>query len=162
RIVVHPTDPETVLVCALGHAYGPQQERGVFRTTDGGKSWAKVLFVDENTGCSDLVMDPNNPRILFAGMWQIEIHTCGRESGGPGSGLYKSTDLGASWQPLNDEGLPKKPYGKVGLAMSRASSNRVYALIETGGGMSWKGKETESGRLWRSDDGGAKWTLVSS
>jgi photosystem II stability/assembly factor-like uncharacterized protein len=162
RVVVHPHDPDVVLVCALGHAYGPQPERGVFRTTDGGKSWTKVLFVDESTGCSDLVMDPNNPRILFAGMWQLEIHTWGRESGGPGSGLYRSTDLGATWKAVEGEGLPKKPHGKVGLAMSRANSSRVYALIETGGGMTWRGQETESGRLCRSDDGGAKWTLVSS
>ena len=88
RIVVDPRNPDVVFACALGHAYGPQQERGVFRTTDGGKTWERVLFVDENTGCSDLVMDPNNPRILFAGMWQMVIKTWGRESGGPGSGLY--------------------------------------------------------------------------
>jgi photosystem II stability/assembly factor-like uncharacterized protein len=162
RVVVHPRDPETVLVCALGHAYGPQPDRGVFRTTDGGKSWTKVLFVDESTGCSDLVMDPNNPHILFAGMWQLEIHTWGRESGGPGSGLYRSTDLGATWKAVEAEGLPKKPYGKVGLAMSKANSNRIYALIETGGGASWRGKETDSGRLWRSDDGGGKWALMTS
>jgi photosystem II stability/assembly factor-like uncharacterized protein len=162
RVVIHPKDPDTVLVCALGHAYGPQPDRGVFKTTDGGKSWAKVLFVDENTGCSDLVMDPNNPRILFAGMWQLEIHTWGRESGGPGSGLYRSLDLGATWKAVDGDGLPKKPFGKVGLAMSRSNSNRVYALIETGGGALFKGKETDSGRLWRSDDGGNKWALVSS
>jgi photosystem II stability/assembly factor-like uncharacterized protein len=162
RLVVDPRDPEVVLACALGYAYGPQPERGVFRTVDGGKTWTKVLFVDENTGCSDLVMDPNNPRILFAGTWQIEIHTWGRESGGPGSGVYKSTDGGTTWKLLDGEGLPKKPYGKVGLAMSKANSNRIYALIETGGGMMWNGKETEGGRLWRSDDGGAKWTLMSS
>lgn len=162
RVVIHPANPDVVLVCAVGHAYGPQPERGVFRTTDGGRTWSRVLFVDENTGCSDLVMDPNNPRILFAGMWQIEIHTWGRESGGPGSGLYRSTDLGATWKAVEAEDLPRKPYGKVGLAMSKADSNRIYALIETGGGMTWKGKETGSGRLWRSDDGGARWTLVSS
>ena len=162
RVVIDPRDPEVVLACAEGHAYGPQPERGVFRTADGGKTWAKVLFVDENTGCSDLVMDPNNPRILFAGTWQIEIHTWGRESGGPGSGLYRSSDGGLTWKALDGEGLPKKPFGKVGLAMSKASSNRVYALIETGGGMTWKGQETDAGRLWRSDDGGQKWTLVSS
>jgi photosystem II stability/assembly factor-like uncharacterized protein len=162
RVVIHPKDPDVVLVCALGHAYGPQPDRGVFRTTDGGKTWAKVLFVDENTGCSDLVMDPNNPRILFAGLWQIEIHTWGRESGGPGSGLYRSTDLGATWKAVEAEGLPKKPYGKVGLAMSKADSNRVYALIETGGGVPFKGKETDTGRLWRSDDGGTKWALMTA
>jgi photosystem II stability/assembly factor-like uncharacterized protein len=162
RLVVDPRDPDVVLACAVGHAYGPQAERGVFRTTDGGKNWTKVLFVDEATGCSDLVSDPNNPRILFAGTWQLEIHTWGRESGGPGSGLYKSTDGGASWKALEGEGLPKKPYGKVGLAMSKANSSRVYALIETGGGIPFRGQQTEGGRLWRSDDAGAKWTLMSS
>jgi len=96
RVEIDPRNPDVVLACALGHAYGPQPDRGVFRTTDGGKSWDKVLFVDENTGCSDLGVDPNNPRILFAGMWQIEIHTWGRTSGGPGSGLFKSTDGGAT------------------------------------------------------------------
>jgi photosystem II stability/assembly factor-like uncharacterized protein len=162
RVVVDPRDPEVALVCALGHAYGPQPDRGVFRTTDGGKTWTKTLFVDEKTGCSDLVMDANNPRILFAGTWQLEIHTWGRESGGPGSGLYKSADGGATWKPLEGEGLPKKPFGKVGLAMSKASSSRVYALIEAGDGVPWHGQETEGGRLWRSDDGGDKWTLMTS
>src|SRR6266576_824862 len=94
RVEIDPRNPDVVLACALGHAYGPQPARGVFRTTDGGKTWEKVLFVDENTGCSDMGMDPNNPRILFAGMWQIEIHTWGRTSGGPGSGLFRSTDGG--------------------------------------------------------------------
>src|SRR5258706_13491917 len=88
RVVVDPRDPNTVLVAALGHAYGPQPERGVFRTSDGGKTWEKVLFTDENTGCSDLAMDPNNSRILFAGMWPLGIPPWGRDSGGPGSGLF--------------------------------------------------------------------------
>src|SRR5262245_9730016 len=87
KVVVHPQNPDIVLACALGHAYGPQQERGVFRTTDGGKTWERTLFADENTGCSDLEMDPRNPRKLFAGMWTLDIKTWGRESGGPGSGL---------------------------------------------------------------------------
>src|SRR2546426_332903 len=90
RVEIDPRNPDVVLACVLGHGYGPQPDRGVFRTTDGGKSWDKVLFVDENTGCSDLGADPNNPRILFAGMWQIEIHTWGRTSGGPGSGCVLS------------------------------------------------------------------------
>src|SRR5439155_10401771 len=94
RVVVHPRNAEVVFACSLGHAYGPQPERGVFRTTDGGTTWEKVLFVDENTGCSDLAIDASNPRILFAGMWQLEIKTWGRESGGPGSGLFKSSDGG--------------------------------------------------------------------
>ncbi len=89
RLVIDPKNANVVLACALGHAYGPQPERGVFRTTDGGATWTKVLFVDENTGCSDIAMDPKNPRVLFAGMWQLEIHTWGRVSGGPGSGLFR-------------------------------------------------------------------------
>ncbi len=88
RVVIHPTNPDIVYAAALGHSYGPQQERGVYRTMDGGKTWERVLFVDENTGAADVVMDPNNPRILFAAMWQLVIHTWGRESGGPGSGIY--------------------------------------------------------------------------
>src|SRR5204863_5915632 len=92
RIVIDPQNPDIVLVCALGTAYGPQAERGVFRTADGGRSWTRTLFVDENTGCSDVAMDPRNPRVMFAGMWQLEIHTWGRESGGPGSGLFTSRD----------------------------------------------------------------------
>src|SRR5262245_51624512 len=97
RVLIDPANPDVVLACALGHAYGPQPERGIFRTSDGGKNWQRVLFVDENTGCSDVAMNPGNPRILFAGMWQIEIHTWGRESGGPGSGLFMSRDGGVTW-----------------------------------------------------------------
>jgi Sortilin, neurotensin receptor 3, len=161
RIVIDPRNPEVVIVGAVGHAYGPQAERGVFRTTDGGKNWEKVLFSDENSGCSDLVMDPNNSRILFAGMWPLEIHTWGRESGGPGSGLYKSTDSGATWTKLTGRGLPTRTTGKFALAIARANSNRVYALIETGDGVPLNGKETDRGKLWRSDDGGDNWRLIS-
>ena len=161
RVVVHPTDPNTVLACALGTAYGPQADRGVFRTTDGGATWTKVLFVDENTGCSDLAMDPSNPRILFAGMWTIEIKTWGRFSGGPGGGLFRSADGGVTWTRLKGAGLPVKPVGKVALAIARSNPRRVYAMIETGDGIPWNGQETESGQLWRSDDGGTAWTLVS-
>jgi photosystem II stability/assembly factor-like uncharacterized protein len=162
RIVVDPRDPDTAVACALGTAYGPQPDRGVFRTADGGKSWTKTLFVDEKTGCSDLVMDPNNPRVLFAGTWQLEIHTWGRESGGPGSGLYRSADGGVTWKQVEGNGLPAKPWGKVGLAMTRANSNRVYALIEVGDGQPWKGNETPNGRLWRSDDAGEHWALMTA
>jgi photosystem II stability/assembly factor-like uncharacterized protein len=134
RIVIHRSDPEVVFAAALGHLYGPQEERGVFRTTDGGKTWERVLFVDENTGASDIVMDPNNPRFLFAGMWQMVIWTWGRRSGGPGSGLYMSRDGGDSWQHLSGNGLPKPPLGKIALAMSADNSDRVFALIETSRG----------------------------
>lgn len=161
RIVVHPTDPNIVLACALGHAYGPQPERGVFRTTDGGATWTKVLFVDENTGCSDIAMDPANPRVLFAGMWTLEIRTWGRSSGGPGGGLFVSRDGGATWTRLRGNGLPTKPVGKVAVAIANSNSQRVYALIETGDGIPWDGEPTESGQLWRSDDGGRQWTLIS-
>jgi len=162
RMVVHPTNPDVVLACALGTAYGPQPERGVFRSTDGGATWTKVLFVDENTGCSDLAMDPRNPRILFAGMWQIEIHTWGRESGGPGSGLFMSRDGGATWQRLSGHGLPTKPVGKVALAIAPSNPDRIFALIETGDGVPWKGQETESGQVWRSEDGGENWRMINA
>jgi len=161
RIVVHPTDPNTVLACALGHAYGPQQERGVYRTTDGGVTWTRVLFTDENSGCSDIAMDPSNPRILFAGMWQLEIRTYGRTSGGPGSGLFVSRDGGTTWTRLKGNGLPTKPVGKVAVAIANSNPRRVYALIETGDGIPWNGEETESGQLWRSEDGGRQWALIS-
>lgn len=161
RIVIHPRDPDVVLACALGHAYGPQPERGVFRTTDGGATWTKVLFVDENTGCSDLAMDPKNSRTLFAGMWQLELHTWGRTSGGPGGGLFVSRDGGITWSRLAGRGLPTKPVGKVAVAIASSDPQRVYALIETGDGIPWNGQATESGQLWRTDDGGERWTLVS-
>ncbi|MBI3490525.1 MAG: sialidase [Acidobacteria bacterium] len=162
RVLVHPIDPNVVLACALGHAYGPQPERGVFRTIDGGKNWERVLFVDENTGCSDLAMDPKNPRILFAGMWQIEIHTWGRESGGPGSGLFTSRDGGTTWTRLTGRGLPAKPVGKVAVAIARTNPNRVYTLIETGDGVPLSGKETDKGQIWRTEDGGVTWRMINT
>ena len=98
RVIIHPTDPDIVYAAALCHLYGPQEERGIFRTTDGGNSWERVLFVDENTGGVDVVMDPNNSQILFAATWQMFIRTWGRWSGGPGSGIYMSRDAGDSWE----------------------------------------------------------------
>ncbi|UCC84264.1 MAG: sialidase [Gemmatimonadota bacterium] len=161
RILIHPSNPDVVYVAAVGHGYSPQQERGVYRTTDGGATWERILFVDENTGASDLVMVPNNPRILFAGMWQLDIKTWGRESGGPGSGLFVSRDGGDNWNRLEGNGLPRLPVGKVALCMTPEDPARVYALIETGDGVPWHGEPTESGELWRSDDGGENWRLVS-
>jgi photosystem II stability/assembly factor-like uncharacterized protein len=161
EIVIDPQNPDIVLACALGHAYGPQQERGVFRTTDGGRTWTRVLFVDEQTGCSDVEMNPANPRELYAGMWQFEIKTWGRESGGPSSGLYKSTDGGETWRKITGSELPRLPHGKVSIAAARSDPRRLYALIETGDGVPLRGKEQESGKLWRSDDGGETWRLVS-
>ena len=162
RLVIDPRDPNIVTACALGHAYGPQPERGVFRTLDGGETWARVLFVDENTGCSDIAMNPKNPRILFAGMWQLEIRTWGRESGGAGSGLFKSSDGGATWKRLSASGLPTRPFGKVAVAIADSNPDRVYALIETGNGVPWRGQETDRGVLWRSDDAGETWRMVSA
>ncbi len=161
RIVIDPTNPDIVLAAAMGHLYGPQQERGVFRTTDGGTTWDRVLFVDENTGASDIVMDPNNSKILFAGMWQMVIHTWGRVSGGPGSGLYMSRDGGATWQHLTGHGLPKPPLGKIGLSMSADNSSRVYALIETNSNRAFAELNEHQGVLWRSDNGGDSWRMVN-
>ena len=153
RVAIDPRDPDIVFVAAVGHCYGPQQERGVFRTNDGGKTWERVLFVDENTGCFEIAMDPNNPRILFAGMWPLVIRTWGRESGGPNGGLYMSRDGGSTWKHLTGHGLPEPPIGKVGVAVAPSNSNVVYALIETG--------TPNRGVLWRSNDGGENWKLVS-
>ena len=152
RIVIDPHDPDIVLVAAEGMAYGPQAERGVFRTTDGGRTWQKVLFVDDNTGAADIAMDPQNPRILFASTWQLVIHTWGRTSGGPGSGLWKSTDEGATWHRLTGHGLPAGPLGKIGLAFAPSEPQRVYALIEA---------TDSTGGLFRSDDGGRTWQAIN-
>lgn len=162
RIVIHPDDPDVVFAAALGDAYGPQPERGVYRTRDGGESWQQLLTVDENTGAIDIVIDANNPRILFAAMWQLEISTSGRTSGGPGSGLYHSRDGGDSWQQLEGSGLPEPPWGKIGLAMSADDSSRVYALIETSSNQEFAAFDDFQGVLWRSDDGGESWQMVNA
>ncbi len=169
RIIVHPTNPDIVFVAALGHGYRAQPERGIYRTNDGGKTWERVLSVNDSTGASDLAMDPNNPRILIAGMWQVHLKTWTRESGGPGSGLHLSKDGGDTWTRLEAKGLPRsegkglpqKPVGKIAVCMTPEDSDRIYALIETGDGVPWHGQETESGELWRSDDGGKSWKLAS-
>jgi len=161
RVVIDPRDPDVVFMAATGHLYGPQPERGVYRTRDGGESWEQVLFVDENTGAVDLVMDPNNPRILFAAMWQMQIWTWGRESGGPGSGIWRSDDSGDSWTRLEGHGLPEGMMGKIGLAMSPDDSQRIYALIETSSNDDFHAVEDHEGVLWRSDDGGRSWDMVN-
>jgi photosystem II stability/assembly factor-like uncharacterized protein len=152
RIAIDPRNPDVVFAAALGTCYGPQQERGVFRTTDGGKNWERVLFVDENTGASDLAMDPVNPRVLFAGTWPIDIKTWGRKSGGPGGGVFVSRDGGTTWKRITGHGLPEPPLGKIAVAVAPSDPRRVYALIETG----------QRGSLWRSDDGGEKWKMVNA
>jgi len=153
RVAIDARNPDIVFVAALGHCYGPQKERGVFRTKDGGRTWEHVLFVDENTGCFEIAMDPSNSRILFAGMWPIVIRTWGRESGGPNGGIWKSTDGGDTWKRLTGNGLPSPPIGKVGIAIAPRDPNIVYALIETG--------TPNRGVLWRSSDGGETWQLMS-
>jgi photosystem II stability/assembly factor-like uncharacterized protein len=162
RIVIDPRNPDIVFAAALGTSYGPQPERGVFRTTDGGKTWERVLFVDQNTGCSDIVMDPGDSKVLFAGMWQFVIHTWAQMSGGPGSGIFVSRDGGTTWTRLDGHGLPEQEVGKIGLAISTSNPKRVYAIIETGTGEPWKDKPTASGYLWRSDDGGENWRQMTS
>ena len=161
RVVIHPQNPDIVFACSQGHSYGPQPERGVYRTADGGRTWNLVLHVDQNTGCSDLAMDPSNPNILIAGFWQIEIRTWGRESGGPGSGIFKSTDGGLTWRRLRGNGLPARDHGKVAVAIARSNPNHIYALIETGDGVPWQGRPADSGELWASMNGGENWTLVT-
>jgi photosystem II stability/assembly factor-like uncharacterized protein len=151
RIVVHPTNPDIVFACALGRATGPQQERGVYRTTDGGQHWDRVLFANENVGCSGLSMDPHNPHTLFAGMWQVEMHTWAEISGGPGSGVYVSRDGGTKWTRIEEHGLPKAPVGKIDVAVAPTNSRRVFALIQT----------KDQGSVWRSDDAGVHWKAVN-
>ncbi len=151
RIVVHPADANIVWVCALGRTTGPQQERGVFKTTDGGRTWNRVLFVDPNTGCSGLNIDANDPNTLFAGMWQVEMHSYAMFSGGPSSAVYVTHDGGGNWTRLEGHGLPKSPVGKIDVAPAPSNSKRVYALIQT----------ADQGSIWRSDDGGQNWTQGS-
>ena len=122
RILIDPKNPDIVFVCALGRATGPQQERGVYRTNDRGQHWERVLFADENTGCSGLTMDIHNPRVLFAGMWHVEMHTWGEFSGGPGSAIYVSRDGGTKWTKLEAHGLPKPPLGKIDVAVAPTNS----------------------------------------
>ena len=151
RIIVHPTNPDIVFVCAAGRLTGPQQEKGVFRTTDGGQKWERVLSVDENTGCSGLAMDAKNPATLIAGTWQVEMHPWAELSGGPGSAIYLSHDGGTKWSKVEGHGLPRSPLGKIDVAFAPSDSMRVYALIQT----------KDQGSLWRSDDGGGNWRVVN-
>ena len=161
RILIHPHDANIVYVGALGHAYAESGERGVYRTMDGGASWERVLFVDRGTGAYDMVMDPANPRKIFATMWDIDLKTWKRDSGGPGSGLHLTMDGGDTWTMLEGNGLPTGTLGKIAVCMSASDSDRVYALIETSDGVPMEGYETDTGELWRSDDGGRTWRLVN-
>ncbi|HUK16631.1 MAG TPA: hypothetical protein VLW65_09455 [Bryobacteraceae bacterium] len=148
RIIVHPSNPNIVYACAAGRLTGPQEERGVFKTTDGGATWQRVLFVNPNTGCSGLSMDSHDPDTLIAGTWEVVMHSWGMFSGGPGSTVQISHDGGTTWKRIEGHGLPDSPVGKIDVAIAPSNSRRVYALIQTAG----------QGSVWRSDDGGENWT----
>jgi photosystem II stability/assembly factor-like uncharacterized protein len=149
-MAIDPKNAEIAFAAVLGSPFGPGKERGVYRTLDGGKNWQQVLFVDERTGASDVAFDPNNPHILYAGMWQTERQPWTLSSGGPGSGLYRSSDGGESWHRLKGKGLPDGDWGKVGVRVAPSDSRIVYALIEA-----------KNGGLFRSEDAGGKWEHVS-
>ncbi|HJQ20301.1 MAG TPA: glycosyl hydrolase [Gemmatimonadaceae bacterium] len=152
-VVIDPRDADRVYVAAIGHAFGPNSERGVFRTTDGGRTWKKILFLNDSTGAMDLTIDPTNPRILFASMWKFQRTPWGMNAGGGRSGLWKTTDGGDSWKEVTfNPGIPKKLLGKIGVAISPANPQRVYASIEA---------PDSSGGIFRSDDGGATWERTS-
>jgi photosystem II stability/assembly factor-like uncharacterized protein len=152
RVVVHPRDPNTVWAAVVGHLFGPNPERGVYKTTDGGKTWKQTLFVNNQTGCSDLVMEPGNPSVLYAGMWRVQRTPHSMESGGEGSGLYKSTDGGDTWVNISqNKGLPKGVWGIVGVAVAPSNTDKLYAIVENA-----------AGGMFVSNDAGATWTLTSS
>ncbi len=150
RIRINPEKPDIVYVAALGHLWNANEERGLFKTSDGGKSWEKVLYVDENTGCTDLAMDPENPDILYAAMWDFRRKAWTFRSGGPGSGLYRSKDGGISWNKLTN-GLPEGELGRIAVSVSPLDAKLVYALVES-----------EKSALYRSEDGGDSWTQVNT
>ena len=151
RIRVHPTNPDIVYVAALGHPYGPNTERGVFRTADAGRTWTRVLFRSERAGAVDLAMDAADPRVLYAALWEVYRKPWTLSSGGPGSGLFKTTDGGETWTELTRKpGLPAGVLGKIGVTVSPADPRRVWALLEA-----------EDGGLFRSDDGGDTWMRTS-
>jgi photosystem II stability/assembly factor-like uncharacterized protein len=149
-VIVHPQNPDIVLVAALGHAFGPNDERGVFRSADGGKTWDRVLFKDRDTGAIDVAFDPDNPNVVYASLWQMRRQPWNFSSGGAGSGLYRSVDAGLTWTRLEGHGLPSGILGRIGVSAAGAGSGRVYALVEA----------QEVG-LFRSEDAGDTWSRVN-
>jgi photosystem II stability/assembly factor-like uncharacterized protein len=153
RIRIHPDNPDIVYAAVLGNIYKPTQDRGIYKTTDGGITWRKTLFVNEQAGAVDLIMDPNNPRILYASTWRAKRTPYSLSSGGEGSALWKSTDSGETWSEISkNEGFPKDTLGIIGVTVSPKNSERVWAIVE----------QKEKGGLYRSEDGGNKWTQVNS
>jgi photosystem II stability/assembly factor-like uncharacterized protein len=150
KVIVHPANPDVLFVAAMGHAYGPNDWRGVFRSSDGGKTWKKVLYKDDKTGAIDLTFDPSNPHVLYAALYEAQRYPWTAVSGGPGSGLYKSSDDGATWKRLEGHGLPSGVLGRIGVSVSGADGNRVYAIIEA-----------EKGGIYRSEDAGETWQLLN-
>jgi photosystem II stability/assembly factor-like uncharacterized protein len=149
-VIVDPRNPDIVLVAAIGHAFGPNSERGVFRSADGGKTWTKVLFKDADTGAIDVAFDPSDAKIVYAALWQVRRQPWSLASGGPGSGLYRSNDGGVTWTRLSGHGLPDGLLGRIDISVSGADPKRIYAMIEAG-----------DGGLYRSDDAGENWKRVS-
>lgn len=152
RIIIHPRNPDIVWAAVMGHLFGPNEERGVYKTVDGGRTWKRMLFVNNQTACSDLVIDPNNPNILYAGMWRLIRTPYSLESGGEGSGLWKSTDGGETWKNISaNKGLPKGVWGIVGVAVAPSNTDKIYSIIEN-----------QHGGLFVSNDGGESWSLASN
>ena len=151
RIIVDPRNPDRVFVAALGHPFAENEERGIFRSLDGGKTWQKVLYKDANTGGIDVAFAPSSPNVLFAALWQVRRTPWSLDSGGPGSGLYRSTDGGSTWKELKGHGLPDGPFGRIGVTVSGANPERVWAIIEA-----------KKGGIYRSDDGGDTWELMNA
>jgi len=162
RIVTHPTDPDIVFVAAAGHLWGPNADRGLYRTTDGGRSWIPVLQVDEDTGVIDVAMDPSDPSILYAAAYQRRRTAFGFHGGGPGSGLYKSTDGGTTWRELAGNGLPEGEYGRIGISIYRADPRIVYVSVEQGSKYNASTAYIERlAGIYRSEDRGETWTFMS-
>ena len=151
RIVVNPNDPDVACICALGREWGPNPDRGVFLTNDGGKNWEKVLYLDDDTGCSDIAMELSNPKVLYAGMWTFRRKPWRFDDGGGKTAVYRSLDGGKSWEKIM-KGLPNKPMARIGLSVAQSQPNTVYLITEFLG---------LSGTLFRSDDRGSNWKMIN-